>query len=99
MDLKRVTAAILATAVMFTATPISVVGEDISFDDNSSETMEEPSLPDNTDIKAEDFSETDEDDNRNYEVSSMILEPVHIKIASKIIAKVRFPKYRTSSLS
>ena len=27
------------------------------------------------------------------------LEPVHIKIASKIIAKVRFPKYRTSSLS
>ena len=28
-----------------------------------------------------------------------ILEPVHIKIASKIIAKVRFPKYRTSSLS
>ena len=28
-----------------------------------------------------------------------VLEPVHIKIASKIIAKVRFPKYRTSSLS
>ena len=28
-----------------------------------------------------------------------ILEPVHIKTASKIIAKVRFPKYRTSSLS
>lgn len=28
-----------------------------------------------------------------------LLEPVHIKIASKIIAKVRFPKYRTSSLS
>ena len=27
------------------------------------------------------------------------LEPVHIKIASKIIAKVRFPKYRASSLS
>lgn len=27
------------------------------------------------------------------------LEPVHIKIASKIIARVRFPKYRTSSLS
>ena len=27
------------------------------------------------------------------------LEPIHIKIASKIIAKVRFPKYRTSSLS
>lgn len=27
------------------------------------------------------------------------LEPVHIKIASKIIAKVRFPKYKTSSLS
>ena len=27
------------------------------------------------------------------------LESVHIKIASKIIAKVRFPKYRTSSLS
>ncbi len=27
------------------------------------------------------------------------LEPVHIKTASKIIAKVRFPKYRTSSLS
>ena len=27
------------------------------------------------------------------------LEPVHIKMASKIIAKVRFPKYRTSSLS
>ena len=27
------------------------------------------------------------------------VEPVHIKIASKIIAKVRFPKYRTSSLS
>ena len=31
--------------------------------------------------------------------SLFILEPVHIKIASKIIAKVRFPKYRTSSLS
>ena len=30
---------------------------------------------------------------------SLFLEPVHIKIASKIIAKVRFPKYRTSSLS
>ena len=30
---------------------------------------------------------------------SLLLEPVHIKIASKIIAKVRFPKYRTSSLS
>ena len=29
----------------------------------------------------------------------ILLEPVHIKIASKIIAKVRFPKYRTSSLS
>ena len=29
----------------------------------------------------------------------LLLEPVHIKIASKIIAKVRFPKYRTSSLS
>ena len=27
------------------------------------------------------------------------LEPVHIKIASKIIANVRFPKYITSSLS
>ena len=27
------------------------------------------------------------------------VEPVHIKIASKIIAKVRFPKYRISSLS
>ena len=27
------------------------------------------------------------------------LEPVRIKTASKIIAKVRFPKYRTSSLS
>ena len=31
--------------------------------------------------------------------SDTVLEPVHIKIASKIIAKVRFPKYRTSSLS
>ena len=31
--------------------------------------------------------------------SRITLEPVHIKIASKIIAKVRFPKYRTSSLS
>ena len=30
---------------------------------------------------------------------ALILESVHIKIASKIIAKVRFPKYRTSSLS
>lgn len=28
-----------------------------------------------------------------------ILEPIHIKTASKIIAKVRFPKYRASSLS
>ena len=28
-----------------------------------------------------------------------LFEPVHIKIASKTIAKVRFPKYRTSSLS
>ena len=27
------------------------------------------------------------------------LESVHIKIASKIMAKVRFPKYRTSILS
>ena len=27
------------------------------------------------------------------------LEPVHIKIASKIIAKVKFPKYSVSSLS
>ena len=32
-------------------------------------------------------------------ISLNALEPVHIKIASKIIAKVRFPKYRTSSLS
>ena len=31
--------------------------------------------------------------------SRLDLEPIHIKIASKIIAKVRFPKYRTSSLS
>ena len=86
MELKRVTAAILATAVMFTATPISVVGEDISFDDNSSETMEEPSLPDNTDIKAEDFSEIDEDDIRNYEVSSMILTYDSISETSVSIA-------------
>ena len=86
MDLKRVTAAILATAVMFTATPISVVGEDISFDDNSSETMEEPSLPDNTDIKAEEFSETDEDDIRNYELSSMILTYNSISETSVSIA-------------
>ena len=28
-----------------------------------------------------------------------LLELVHIKIASKIIAKVRFPKYSASSLS
>ena len=38
-----------------------------------------------------------EDNDSNF--ASGILEPVHIKIASKIIAKVRFPKYRTSSLS
>lgn len=36
---------------------------------------------------------------RKYLISEKHLEPVHIKIASKIIAKVRFPKYRTSSLS
>ena len=34
-----------------------------------------------------------------FSYGEFILEPVHIKIASKIIAKVRFPKYRTSSLS
>ena len=32
-------------------------------------------------------------------MDEIMLEPVHIKIASKIIAKVRLPKYRTSSLS
>ena len=35
----------------------------------------------------------------NIQAQQCYLEPVHIKIASKIIAKVRFPKYRTSSLS
>lgn len=34
-----------------------------------------------------------------FDIKADVLEPVHIKIASKIIAKVRFPKYRTSSLS
>lgn len=37
--------------------------------------------------------------NMNQIKMGSFLEPVHIKIASKIIAKVRFPKYRTSSLS
>ena len=38
-------------------------------------------------------------DGYDITLAAAILEPVHIKIASKIIARVRFPKYRTSSLS
>ena len=76
MELKRVTAAILATAVMFTSTPISVVGEDVSFDDNGLETAAEIAQPENTDINAEEFSDTDEADTPVGEVSSMTLSCV-----------------------
>ena len=44
-------------------------------------------------------SEYEKDPTRLSVLAHLYLEPVHIKIASKIIAKVRFPKYRTSSLS
>ena len=50
------------------------------------------------DTNAENSNETFITDQRLND-GIFYLEPVHIKIASKIIAKVRFPKYRTSSLS
>lgn len=45
-----------------------------------------------------------DDTNIYYEIvivggGALVLESVHIKTASKIIAKVKFPKYSVSSLS
>ena len=68
--------------------------------DNSSTLVNNESQVDTTTKQAESFDIVAMPEiKESEEVKKMKLEPVHIKIASKIIAKVRFPKYRTSSLS
>lgn len=82
MDFKRVIAVVLAVGVMFTTTPISVVGGDVPLDNNVIETMEEPSQSDNTAQNEVDTSDTDENNTPNYEVSSMILNCTSISETS-----------------